>query len=426
MMNKAMKISKAIDARPKESEVRSYSRSFPTEYHRANGSWLYGEAGEKHLDFLAGCGSLNYGHNHPVLKKALSEYIAGDGLTMALDMNCGARSEFIDVFHRIILKPRGLDHRIQFTGPTGANSVEAAIKLARKVTNRTNVISFTNGFHGCSLGALSLTGSSHHRVSSASLLNQVTRLPYDGYFGADTDTASQIEQLLGDPSSGIDAPAAFVVEMVQGEGGLQVASAAWIQKLAEIARHHGALLIVDDIQAGCGRTGTFFSFETMGIVPDMICMAKAVSGYGLPMSLLLLRPELDQWQPGEHNGTFRGNVCAFVTATAALEEFWAKPAFAKRLAVLCETIDAQLRKWALQYDVRIKGRGAMIGLEFADPDGAARIQAACIDQGLIIERCGPRDEVLKFLPPLTISDDELNTAFEIISRTLCRSKLPAN
>ena len=351
-------------------------------------------------------------------EKALSEYIAGDGLTMALDLNCGARSEFIGAFHHIILKPRGLDHRIQFTGPTGANSVEAAIKLARKVTKRTNVISFTNGFHGCSLGALSLTGSSHHRASSASLLNQVTRLPYDDYFGSDIDTATQIEQLLGDPSSGVDAPAAFVVEMVQGEGGLQVASAAWIQKLAKIAKYHGALLIVDDIQAGCGRTGTFFSFEEMGIVPDMICMAKAVSGYGLPMSLLLMRPELDQWQPGEHNGTFRGHVCAFVTATAALEEFWAKPAFAKRLTVLCDTIDAQLRKWAYQYDVKIKGRGAMIGLEFADPDHAAHIQVACIDQGLIIECCGPRDEVLKFLPPLTVSDDELSIAFEAVSQAL--------
>lgn len=395
-----------------ESDVRSYSRTLTQSYDRATGSWLFTNSGQAHLDFLAGCGSVNYGHNHPALKKALQAYIEADGLSMALDMSSAARTGFIKAFDRIILKPRGLSHKVQFPGPTGANCVEAAIKLARKVTGRSNVLAFTNGFHGCSLGALSLTGSNHHRGSSSGLLNQVSRMPYEGYFGPAVDTADAIEKLLGDPSSGIDAPAAIVVELVQGEGGLQAASAGWAQRLMQIAKQNGALLIVDDIQAGCGRTGDFFSFEPLGIKPDIICLAKGISGYGLPMSLLLMTPDLDQWSPGEHNGTFRGNTHAFVTATAALEEFWDKPEFEDQLKALCNEMALQTKTLAKAHGLRVKGRGAMMGLEFDDPALAGDVQARCIAQGLVIERCGPRDEVLKFLPPLTATRDELRHGFD--------------
>lgn len=337
---------------------------------------------------------------------------------MSLDMNCVARTEFIDTFHDVILRPRGLCHRIQFTGPTGANSVEAAIKLARKATGRTNIVAFTNGFHGCSLGALSLTGSRHHRSTSSALLNQVTRLPYDGYLGSEINTIEMIGQLLDDPSSGIDLPAAFVVELVQGEGGLQAASKKWVQELAALANRHEILLIVDDIQAGCGRTGNFFSFEPFEIKPDIICLAKAISGFGLPMSLMLMHPDLDQWEPGEHNGTFRGNVCAFITATAAIKEFWQSDEFAVHLADVCSTLEDNLRLLAEQYDLTFKGRGAMVGLEFERSSDASDVQNTCVENGLIVEVCGPRDEVLKFLPPLTSTKEELNLSFEILGAAL--------
>jgi len=404
-----------------ESEVRTYSRSFPARFDSARGAWITDSDGGRHLDFLAGCGSLNYGHNHPALKQALTDYVSQDGICMSMDMHSVVRSRFLRAFREIILDPRGLDYLVQFPGPTGANAVEAALKLARKATGRSNVISFTNGFHGCSLGALAVTGSKHHRASSAAQLNQVTRLPYEGYLGAEVDTADYLDRLLNDPSSGVDAPAAIILETVQGEGGLQTASAAWLQKIARIAEAHGALLIVDDIQAGCGRTGRFFSFETLGVTPDIVCLAKAISGYGQPMSLVLLRPDLDVWAPGEHNGTFRGNNFAFATATAALETFWADPGPAAQLRQFCQSLEHEVQGLAQQFGLGVKGRGAMIGLAFQDPDQARAVQRDCVEQGLIIELCGPRDEVLKFLPPLTLTAQELQQGLAIIRAALGRA-----
>ncbi|MEP2781119.1 MAG: diaminobutyrate--2-oxoglutarate transaminase [Pseudoruegeria sp.] len=401
-----------------ESDVRTYSRVFPATFDRALGACLTDNTGQTHLDFLAGCGSLNYGHNHPNLKKALAHYIERDGICMSMDLQSVARSQFLTRFKELILEPRGLDHLVQFPGPTGANAVEAAIKLARKVTGRSNVVSFTNGFHGCSLGALALTGSQHHRAASSGQLNQVTRMPFEGYMGEDLNTAEYLERLLQDPSSGVDTPAAIILETVQGEGGLQTASKAWVQQIAQIARDCGALLIVDDIQAGCGRTGSFFSFEPLGIVPDIICMAKAISGYGLPMALVLLRPELDIWSPGEHNGTFRGNNLAFVCATAALETFWGDPVFAQHLQSLCAQMDQDTQALADRFNLQRKGRGAMIGLQFSDFAQAKFVQRSCVQQGLIIELCGPNDEVLKFLPPLTLTEAEWRRGLNIVTTAL--------
>ncbi|MGE3143174.1 MAG: aminotransferase class III-fold pyridoxal phosphate-dependent enzyme, partial [Hyphomonadaceae bacterium] len=219
-----------------ESRVRSYARSFPAVFDRAQGPFMYDKAGRAYLDFLSGCATLNYGHNHPALKQALIDYVAGDGLTHSLDMHSAAKEAFLDSFDKRILKPRGLSYRVQFPGPTGANAVEAALKLARKVTGRTNVIAFTNGFHGVTLGALAATGNKHHRGGAAMPLGGVTRAAYDGYFGASTETAAQLEKMLDDPSSGVDAPAPLIVETVQGEGGLNVASARWLRAIERIAR----------------------------------------------------------------------------------------------------------------------------------------------------------------------------------------------
>ena len=260
-----------------ESRVRSYCRSFPVVFKQAQGAELVTQDGKRYIDFLAGAGTLNYGHNHPVLKQALLEYIESDGITHGLDMYTEAKERFLETFNRLILEPRGMgDYRMQFTGPTGTNAVEAAMKLARKVTGRNNIISFTNGFHGCSIGALAATGNQHHRGGSGIGLSDVSRMPYANYFGDKTNTIGMMDKLLSDPSSGIDKPAAVIVEVVQGEGGLNTASAEWMRKLEKLCRKHEMLLIVDDIQAGCGRTGTFFSFEEMGIQPDIVTLSVAV------------------------------------------------------------------------------------------------------------------------------------------------------
>lgn len=267
-----------------ESEVQSYARSFPRVFNKAQGEFLYDEDGNRYLDFLAGAGTLNYGHNNPLFKEKLLEYIHADGITHGLDLHTKAKGEFLEVFNEKILKPRGLDYVMQFTGPTGTNAVEAALKLARNVTGRENVISFTNGFHGVTMGALAATGNSHHRGAAGVSLSGVSRMPFDGYLGDDIDTTVYLDKVLSDSSSGIDKPAAVIVETVQGEGGINVASVSWLQQLEKVCRKHEVLLIVDDIQAGCGRTGTYFSFEEAGIKPDIVTLSKSLGGYGLPFA----------------------------------------------------------------------------------------------------------------------------------------------
>ncbi|WP_247499808.1 aminotransferase class III-fold pyridoxal phosphate-dependent enzyme [Bradyrhizobium sp. 149] len=308
-------------------------------------------------------------------------------------------------FERRILAPRGLLYRMQFPGPTGTNCVEAAIKLARKATGRNCVVAFTNAFHGVSSGALSATASAFCRRSAGGLLNGVMRLPFDGYHGADVADIERFEAMALDPSGGVESVAAFIVETVQGEGGLNVASESWLVELAATAKRLGALLIVDDIQAGCGRTGSFFSFERAAIVPDVVCLAKSISGYGFPMSLLLMRHELDVWAPGEHNGTFRGNSLAFVTAAAAIE-LWTDEFVAgirERGLMLTRWCAAMVAEFPAR--LRSKGIGMMQGLEFADPEEAAATADLASRTGIVIECCGPRDEVLKVMAPLNINTD---------------------
>jgi diaminobutyrate-2-oxoglutarate transaminase len=404
-----------------ESEVQSYARSFPRVFHRASGEFLYDEDGTEYLDFLAGAGTLNYGHNNPHFKQALLDYIANDGISHGLDLHTRAKGEFLEAFNEKILKPRELNYVVQFTGPTGTNAVEAALKLARNVTGRENIIAFTNGFHGVSLGALAATGNSHHRGASGVSLGGITRMPYDGYMGEDIDTTAYLDKLLSDSSSGVDAPAAVIVETVQGEGGINAASFEWLRNLEKVCRKHGMLLIVDDIQAGCGRTGTYFSFEKAGIKPDIVTLSKSLSGYGLPFAIVLFRPELDHWQPGEHNGTFRGNNLAFVTAKAAIEHYWSGDEFAREIErkgrYVAQRLDAIVRRYGAGNFTTL-GRGMFQGINCVNGELAGEITRRAFKQGLIIETSGADDHVVKFLCPLIISDDNLARGIDIVEEAI--------
>jgi diaminobutyrate-2-oxoglutarate transaminase len=383
----------------RESVARGYCRRFDTVFTSASGSVMRDETGREYLDFLAGCAALNYGHNEPTMREALLQHISADGLAMGLDLHSTAKRAFLETFESTILKPRKLPHRVQFTGPTGTNAVEAAMKLARKVTGRHNIIAFTNGYHGVTMGALAATGSAYNRMGLP--LSGVTRVPFDGYQGHGIDTADLLARLLDDPSSGVDAPAAILLETVQGEGGLNAASVGWVQRIAALARQHGALLIVDDVQAGCGRTGTFFSFEPMGIVPDLVAMSKSLSGYGLPMAVVLVHPDHDRWLPAEHNGTFRGNTHAFVTATAALRTYWQTAGFESDIASRTALVHVHLERMAREVPgSTLKGRGMMQGLDVVSGELAGRVCGLAFERGLVIETSGAHDQVLKVLAPL--------------------------
>lgn len=404
-----------------ESEVRTYCRSFPTVFTRAAGATLHDRAGKTYLDFFAGAGALNYGHNHPVLRDRLIAYIASGGITHSLDMTTEAKIAFLEAFERYVLRPRDLEYRAMFPGPTGTNAVEAALKLARKVTGRTQVVSFTNAFHGMTLGSLAVTGNAAKRAGAGVALTDVVRAPFDGYYGPQVDTLEHLATLLADRSSGIEAPAAFVVETVQAEGGINVASAGWLRGLASLARKHGALLIVDDIQVGCGRTGAFFSFEEAGLVPDIICLSKSLSGFGLPFAMTLMKPALDVWSPGEHNGTFRGNNHAFVTATAALEHFWADEHLTDALDDKAALVRARLEHIAQSSGATVRGRGLIQGLAFADHGVPERASRHAFEHGLVIETAGSESQVLKLLPPLTIATDELERGLDIMERAIAHA-----
>ncbi|WP_331724867.1 diaminobutyrate--2-oxoglutarate transaminase (plasmid) [Streptomyces sp. NBC_00111] len=402
-----------------ESEVRSYCRSWPTVFDRAQGSRIHDEDGHEFLDFFAGAGSLNYGHNNPVLKRALLDYLEHDGVTHGLDMSTTAKRSFLQSFHHTVLRPRDLPYKVMFPGPTGTNAVEAALKLARKVKGRETVVSFTNAFHGMSLGSLAVTGNAFKRAGAGVPLVHATPMPFDHYMDGRTPDFLWFERLLGDHGSGLDKPAAVIVETVQGEGGINVARPEWLRSLAQICQAHDMLLIVDDIQMGCGRTGAFFSFEEAGITPDVVTVSKSISGYGLPMSLCLFRPELDIWEPGEHNGTFRGNNPAFVTAAATLDAYWADDKLEQQTLAHGRTIEAALRDTAANHSgSAYRGRGMVWGLELLDPLHAARASRRAFELGLLVETSGAHGEVLKLLPPLTITTDELDHGLRIAQRAV--------
>ncbi|WP_298228340.1 diaminobutyrate--2-oxoglutarate transaminase [Gryllotalpicola sp.] len=400
-----------------ESEVRGYVRSFPVVFDTAHGSFLVDQDGTEYIDFFSGASALNYGHNNPNFKPALIDYLEKGGIIHGLDMATTAKAEFIGAFTELVLKPRGLRYKLQFTGPTGANATEAAMKLARLATGRTNVVAFTHGYHGLSLGSLAATAAQHYRHAGSVPLTNVTFAPYDGYYGAGIDTLALLAKQLDDPSSGLDLPAAFIVECIQGEGGVNAASGEWLRGLADLARRYSIPLIVDDIQAGVGRSGDFFSFEDSGITPDLVVLSKSLSGYGLPMSLVLINPDLDVWSPGAHTGTFRGNNLAFVGATAALKTYWADGAFPAEIKRKGELVRSRLAAIAEQHpgELDVRGRGMFLGLaSLGDPSFGAKVSQEAFHHGVIIETAGARDEVVKFLPALTIDDETLLRGLDIV------------
>lgn len=403
-----------------ESNVRGYCRAFPEVFCSAVGSKLYNANGDVWIDFLSGAGSLNYGHNHPQMKQRLIDYMQSDGVVNSLDLYTQAKQEFLDLFNDCILKPRELDYKVQFCGPTGTNSVEAAIKLAKKVTGRKGIVSFSNSYHGMSAGAMSASASFKKRNEDFLSPSWVTFLPFCGFTDLDNEIAF-LEAMLKNPGSGVGKPAAFIVELVQGEGGINVASLHWAQAVHALAKELGALFIVDEIQSGCGRTGKFFSFEHYCLIPDIVCLSKSVSGFGIPMSLLLMKSELDQWEPGEHNGTFRGFNYGFVTGAESIRTYWSNGEFEQRLARSSELLEEKLSELTERYSEALCGYralGLFAGLVTQGAAVAKQVQERCFANGLIIETCGPNGNVLKFLPPINIEHEELLGGLAILEQAI--------
>jgi len=404
-----------------ESQVRSYCRKFPIMFSHARNAELISAAGEKYIDFFCGAGAVNYGHNNPFIKKAILDYLAEDRIIHALDMYTVAKGAFLEAFDDIIMRPRNLNYKVMFCGSTGTNSVEAALKLARKNTGRTNVIAFHGAFHGMTIGSISCTGEKFARKGAGVPLVNTTFAPYSHTLGEWEKSIEYLRYLLEDDHSGCETPAAIILETVQAEGGINVADSKWLKAIREICDQNGILLICDDIQVGCGRTGMFFSFERAGIVPDMVTLSKSISGFGLPMSLLLVKPEYDIFGPAEHNGTWRGNQLAFVGAKAGIEFFQSHQMMEvvkRKEHLIKEFLECNI----LPIDGRLKMRGiGMIwGIDFAAINFALakEVLHECVNKGVIIELAGSFDAVLKILPPLTIEDELLCQGLETVKESI--------
>ncbi|WP_350335404.1 diaminobutyrate--2-oxoglutarate transaminase [Coralliovum pocilloporae] len=404
----------------RESNVCRYGPVYGAVFSRADGASIWDENGTRYIDFLIGSGAMNYGHNHPKILAPSIDYLRDGNIQMSLDMYTTAKRSFLQTFNEYILEPRGMDYKIQFPGPTGTNANEAALALARKVTGRSSVFAFSNAFHGMSLGSLSVSGSASTSKLGGVARHDVVRVPYDSFPNESVNSLEYINALLSNEGSGVEKPAAIILETIQAEGGMFAASKDWLRGIRKICDDHNILLIVDDIQAGCGRTGDYFSFEEADIKPDIITLSKSLSGAGFPFSIVLISPDIDFWKPGEHSGTFRGSNLAFISSAAAAK-LWKDSDFLasarnnrRKLQAFADEV-CSVHK-SIITDKR--GRGLMVGLKCKDRDIAQKIHNSAFSGGLIIETSGADRDVLKLVPPINISDEEMEIGLNILNSSI--------
>ena len=424
-----------------ESNARSYPRRIPLALRRARGIHVEDVEGRVFIDCLAGAGSLALGHNHPVVVAAMRQVLADELPLLTLDLTTPVKDRFVQDLLSVLPPAFAAKAKVQFCGPTGADAVEAALKLARTATGRRNVLAFQGGYHGMTLGTLALMGNHGPKQAMDGLFGNAQFLPYPydyrcpfgvgGAKGIEIGLAL-IENLLRDPEGGVLPPAAMIVEPVQGEGGVIPAAPDWLRGLAGIARAAGVPLVLDEIQCGFARTGRMFAFEHAGIEPDILVLSKAIGG-SLPLSVVVYREELDAWRPGAHAGTFRGNQMAMAAGSATLR-FIREEGLAEHAREMGQRLAGQLRElqraWPQIGDVR--GLGLMQGMELVDPDGApdrlgrppadgalaSRLQRECLRRGLILELGGRHGAVARFLPPLIIRPVEIDTVVRIVGTAL--------
>jgi diaminobutyrate-2-oxoglutarate transaminase len=352
--------------------------------------------------------------------RALTEHVASGAILHALDLYTPAKRTLLETIESTLLVPNGWDYKVQFVGPTGTDAVEAALKLARLATGRRGVVAFRGSYHGMSIGALSVSGSRRLRSAGTVLLNEVTFVPFEHGPDGEFDTVDYLTRHFDDKSGGNELPAAVILEAVQIQAGVYAASPQWLRELRRWTKERGIVLILDEIQTGVGRTGPFFAFESAGIVPDIVTVAKSIGGVGQPLALVLLARELDVWKPGDHTGTFRGNQLAFVTAAVALRK-WTNPEFLDLLKANAATFRAALDRFEGEsVVVATRSAGLIAGIDFG-PDNArtaTEFQRRALESGVIVEKCGRNSEVVKLMPPINTPTEQLADGMERLHAVL--------
>lgn len=416
----------------RESNARTYPRHLPIAIEDAAGSLVRDVDGNVFIDFLAGAGVLSLGHNHPELTRVVVNQMGK--LTHGLDFPTPVKDAFTEA--QLSMLPPGMRDRtrVHFCGPTGANAVDAALKLCKTATGRGDIISFQGGFHGSSHAAMAVTGLVEQKEPVRNGVPGVHFFPFSDCTrcplglqpeSCATSCATYLERSLKDPNGGIPLPAAVIVELVQGEGGVVPATLEFVHRVRAVTRELGIPLIVDEVQTGCGRTGTWFAFEQYDIEPDVIVASKALSGMGLPVAVIMYDEKLDVWAPGAHTGTFRGNQLAFAAGTEAVRII-RRDQLLGNVRRRGEQVDRLLTPLLRNPWVRdVRGRGLMWGVEFAHPatgqpagQVARAVQAESLRKGLILE-CGGRDDsVIRMLPPLNVSTETIGVACRILASVI--------
>ncbi|MER6495848.1 diaminobutyrate--2-oxoglutarate transaminase family protein [Streptomyces griseorubiginosus] len=352
----------------RESAARTYARALPIVPVRARGLTIEGADGRRYLDCLSGAGTLALGHNHPVVLEAIRKVLDSGAPLHALDLATPVKDAFITELFRTL--PPGLagHARVQFCGPAGTDAVEAAFKLVRAATGRTELLAFAGAYHGMTSGALEASGHASEVRVARLPYPQDYRCPFGvgGPQGAEL-AARWTESVLDDPKSGVPLPAGLILEPVQGEGGVLPAPDDWMRRMRQITADRSIPLIADEVQTGVGRTGAFWAVEHSGITPDVMVLSKAIGG-SLPLAVVVYREDLDVWEPGAHAGTFRGNQLAMAAGTATMA-YVRENALTERAAALGARMLNQLRLLAEEFPVigDVRGRGLMIGVEMVEP-----------------------------------------------------------
>jgi len=417
-----------------ESSAILYPPDLPFVPDEARGATIKDVDGNVYIDFYSGISVLNFGHSNPfILERAIEQL---KKLTHTLDFPTYAREGLARKLISIAPGRMKNNSKVLFGGPTGSDAVEGAIKLAKFVTKRHVIIAFENSYHGQTTMALSVTSSKKYKDLYSPLGPEVHFVPYPYCYRCplklehpecDMRCFTYLEHVIEYPYSGIAKPAAIIVEPVQGEGGVIVPPPGFLKKVEKLARDNNILLIVDEIQSGMGRTGTWFACEHEEITPDIVTMAKSLGGIGLPLAAIMYRKELEPWVPGGHIGTFRGNVVAMAAGAAAME-FAEKTNLLEHVKKLGEEALKRLKDFAEESKVvgEVRGRGLMIGIELVEDktskkpatEMTKKVQLKCYKKGILVWKAGAYANVVRLLPPLVITKELLNRGLDVLIETI--------
>jgi diaminobutyrate-2-oxoglutarate transaminase len=409
----------------RESNARTYPRGLPIALAEGRGATVRDVDGNLYIDCLGGAGALNVGHDNPFVREEVERFLRSGHALMGLDLPSEPRDRFTDALLSVMPPELGAHARLQFCGPTGSDAVDAALKLAKWATGRHEVIAFQGAYHGMGQGPLSTTGATAPKSGLGALLAAVHFAPYGHCarcaLGLTVDRcglacARMLGSMLEDPWSGVTTPAAIIVEAIQGEGGSVVPPEGWLRLVGEYARANDVPLVCDEVQTGFGRTGRWFAFEHDGIVPDVVVLSKAVGGGGYPLSVVVYHERLDDWPPGAHAGTFRGNYLAMAAGTAAIG-FIRSHGLVEHAASLGARLLGNLRSAGLPASLvsDIRGRGLLIGVETTSTATAHAVRRESLLRGLIVELGGRQDRTVRLLPPLVLTERQADRVVDVLA-----------